>query len=81
MLKPSKKMMQAVKHVWENRNDCVHVWYKYHNNFITVECMTESFATNEPYDYILVTLSSEVDSLGFPLDVIDILTFEENEII
>lgn len=80
MLKPTKKLMKMVKHVWENKEGGTHAWYKHYNHFITVECMTDDFATNESSDYILVTLSNEVDSLGYPLDVIDFITFEGNEI-
>lgn len=81
MLKPSKKMMKYVKHVWENRDDGTHAWYKHYNGYITVECFSDNFCNNSYYDYILVTECNEIDSLGYPLDVVDVLTFEEKDIL
>ena len=56
----TKKLMKLAKLVWDDRNNGRHAWRKYYSNFITIESESD-----DEGDFLVVTLTNKVDSLGY----------------
>lgn len=65
-------VIKLIKHVWENKEDGTHGWLRYGSNWVTVEPFGE-----DGEDFLQVTLTHEIDSLGYPISTtLDCIDFE-----
>lgn len=70
-MKATKKMLKLAEHVWKYRDVGMHGWYKYYNNYVTIECIEA-----DGQEYIEVLLVDKIDSLGYPFgNVLDEMEF------
>lgn len=76
-MKVTKKMLSLVNHVWKNKEDGTHAWYKYYNNYVTIESFNE-----DGEEFIQVLLVDNIDSLGYPYGkVLDVILLYEEDIL
>ena len=74
-VKSNEEVQELMKHVWKNKEDGTHAW----------KPVIEGYLTFEPVslfdeDSVLVCLAEEVDSLGYPMSIIDTEAYYEWEI-